>query len=106
MSKNSRSLLLFVCLCVPAFAADPTGAIAGKISDPSGAAVANAKVTATSLNTGFARSATSAADGGFVFPLMPVGPYLLTVETAGFRRFEQRGVEVKADASVNVPVSL
>jgi hypothetical protein len=89
-----------------AVAADPTGTITGTVTDPSGSAVPNAKLVVTSLTTGFSRNTITAADGGFVFPLMPVGRYSLTVEVSGFRRFEQRPVEVRADGSTSVPVAL
>ena len=40
-----------------------------------------------------------------MFPLMPIGAYTLT-EAGAFRRSEQRGVEVRANVSVTVPVNL
>jgi hypothetical protein len=102
---------LFVLLCAlwltaPIFPADPTGTIAGTVLDPSGAAVVGANVTATALATALTRKTVSAADGGYVFPLLPVGLYALTIEAPGFRRFEQRGIQVEADKSSTVPVSL
>jgi hypothetical protein len=105
-SKLLNSLLLFIAGAVLALAADPTGTITGIVTDPTGGAVAGAKVTVTALNTGLSRTATTANDGGFVFPLMPVGAYSVTVEVSGFRRFEQRGVELRADSSTSVPVTL
>ena len=106
MQTISRSIIVAVCAAALAFGADPTGTITGSVTDPSGGAVANAKISVTSLTTGLARNTLTAADGGFVFPLMPVGPYSVAVEAPGFRRFEQRGVDVRADSSVNVPVAL
>lgn len=88
------------------FAADPTGTIAGTVADPSGASVVGAKVTVVAPATGLSRSAVSAADGGYVFPLVPVGAYTVSVEAPGFRRFEQRGIAVKTDGSTTVPVTL
>src|SRR5262249_9682671 len=84
----------------------PTGTIAGGILDPSGAAVVGAKIAVTNQATGFSRSTISAVDGGYVFPLLPVGKYSLTVEAPGFRRIEQSGIEVKADQSSTVPISI
>src|SRR5712691_4300509 len=88
------------------YAAEPTGTIAGGVVDPSGAAVVGAKISVTARATGFNRTTISAGDGGYVFPLLPVGLYSLTVEAAGFRRIEQSGIQVKADQSSTVPVSL
>src|SRR3954451_7668683 len=99
--------LLFVSVIfapVLAVAADPTGAIAGSVADSSGGSGAGAKVVATSLTTNLTRTAVTAADGGFLFPLMPVGSYTVSVEATGFRRFEQRGVDVRADATASVSV--
>jgi hypothetical protein len=93
-------------ICAAVRAADPTGTITGTVSDPSGAAVVGAKVVATNINTGFSRETTTVSDGGYSFPLMPVGLYRATVDANGFRHFEQRGIEVRTDESSAVPVRL
>jgi Carboxypeptidase regulatory-like domain len=46
-----------------------TGTILGNVTDPSGAVVANAKITATNEDTGFTRSTGSLADGSYLIPL-------------------------------------
>ena len=107
MRHRFRLKLFLLCLfSVALWAADPTGRIAGNISDPSGAAIGGAKVVATNINTGLARNVTSASDGGYVLPLLPVGFYNVDVEVQGFERYEQRGIEVKADQSSTVPVTM
>src|SRR5256885_14886113 len=99
--------LLAFCLFIgSSFGADPTGTIAGTVLDPSGAAVVGAKVTVTNVATGFTRDTQSAVDGGYLFPLLPVGTYSVAVEAAGFRRSEQKGIQVKADQSSTVSISL
>ena len=96
--------IFFTFLCFGALvrADEPTGTIAGSVLDPSGAAIASAKVTATSLATGLTRTTMTANDGQFVIPLLPVGFYSITAEMAGFERFEQRGIEVRLDQSSSV----
>ncbi len=101
--------VFFVALACPSlllFAADPTGGITGNVADPSGGSLVGAKVTVRSIATGLARETVSAGDGGYVFPLLPVGRYTVVVEAPGFRRFEQSGVVVRADVTVAVPVTL
>jgi hypothetical protein len=99
--------LFIACLfAITALAQQPTGTITGAVSDPTGAAVVGAKVVATNLNTGLTRDTSTANDGGYVFPLVPAGFYSVSVEAQGFRRFEQRGIEVRTDESARVPVSL
>lgn len=95
-----------LALLAPLYAADPTGSIAGTVVDPTNAPVPKARITATNTGTGLNRETLTASDGGFVFPLLPVGIYNVGVEVPGFRRFEQRAVRVTADASVTVPVTL
>src|SRR5262245_52038323 len=88
------------------FAADPTGSISGKVVDPSGAAVAGAKLRVASQTTGLTREATSSSDGGFLFPLLPPGTYNLSAEANGFRGYEQRGLIVPVNITINATITL
>ena len=97
--------VLFLSFLTSAWA-DPTGTIAGSVGDPTGAMVGAAKVVVTNLGTGLKREATTATDGGFLVPLLPVGFYSVSVEAQGFRRLEQRGIEVRTDESVSVQLKL
>ncbi len=79
---------LWLLLLFPGFFAafaqgGATGAIAGQVQDPSGAAVANAQVVLVS-DTGAARTLTTDQTGSFTAPLLPPGPYRATVSAAGF----------------------
>ena len=85
-------------------AADPTGTLAGTILDPGGAVVLAAKITVTNSETGLTRQMQSGADGGFVFPLLPVGTYRIAVEAQGFSLYQQSGLVLAADQSVTLPV--
>src|SRR3974390_1464247 len=105
-SRVVRLLCLIPFLILSAWGADPTGKIAGSVVDPSGGAVIGAGIVATNLGTGLNRQTFSAADGGYVFPLLPVGLYSILVEASGFRRFEQKGIEVRADQAATVSVKL
>src|SRR3954467_11891502 len=88
------------------YAADPTGSLTGKVVDPSGAVVAGAKLTVTSQGTGLKREAASGSDGGFLFPLLPPGTYNLTAGASGFQGYEQEGVIVAVNTTVNTTVVL
>ena len=101
-----RLVFVLFFLCPVVKAVDPTGSIAGTVVDPNGAVVPSAKITATAQATGLTRATVSASDGGYVFPLLPVGTYNLSVEATGFRRFEQQGIEVRANVSASVPITL
>src|SRR5689334_18829367 len=59
--------------------------IHGEVADASGAAVPNAQVKAVQTSTGQLSSTVSAADGAYVLPNLPVGPYRLEVGAPSFR---------------------
>lgn len=103
---HTRLVIYLLFTSAVIWSADPTGTITGSVSDPSGAALAGAKMIATDIQTGLVRNTTSAADGGYVFPLLPVGSYNVRVEAPGFQRYEQQGIEVKTDQSATVPIKL
>src|SRR5580704_8683614 len=77
---------------ISAFTAGPTlgqvdtGAIRGTVTDPSGAVVANAKVTLKNEGTGFVVLAVTAGDGTYTFNPVKIGSYTVSVEAAGFRK--------------------
>lgn len=106
MPNRVLFFVLLLTVCMLTWAADPTGSIAGRVVDPSNAAIAGAKISATNVNTGLTRETTTAVDGGYVLPLLPVGIYKIAIEAAGFQRFQQVGIEVQADQSSSVPATL
>src|SRR5215468_11033218 len=76
------------------------GSIVGNLTDPSGAVIANAKVTVTELGTGFARTAVTDADGHYVLTSLRPAKYDLSIEATGFRKFSQKGLTLLADQSL------
>lgn len=65
------------------------GTIRGVVSDPSGAVIAGAKVTATNAATGFSKTVTSASDGSFSVIQLPAPQnYDVAVEMSGFKTFK------------------
>lgn len=62
-----------------------TGDLRGLVIDPSGAPVANAKVTLKSLETGETRTGDVTDEGSFNFALLRIGTYEVRAEAAGFR---------------------
>src|SRR5271155_819156 len=72
-----------------------TGAIAGTVSDPSGALVRLAAVAIKSQGTGEMRDLATDSDGSFSVQFLPPGKYDLTVRTAGFEPFILDDVQVQ-----------
>ncbi|MGH9628668.1 MAG: carboxypeptidase regulatory-like domain-containing protein, partial [Bryobacteraceae bacterium] len=83
-----------------------TGSVFGNITDAQAAVVPGALVTLTNTGTGAARKAAADTSGGFVFTLLPVGSYGLTVEHPGFRKYERRGIVLQANENIRVDANL
>ena len=83
-----------------------TGRISGTVTDPSGAAVAGAKITIVNTGTQAARRATSDDRGFYVVEDLPIGPYQVDVEQPGFKRMSQTGLQIEADARLTADFKL
>src|SRR5246500_4529933 len=70
------------------------GTILGTVTDTSGAAVLNAKVTAHNVDTGVDRTTDTSSDGSYLIPELPIGTYTVTVELSGFQKSVITGVRV------------
>ena len=76
-----------------------TGTITGTVVDPSGAAIPNAQVTATSTTQGTKRETTSGSAGEFSFYAVPIGQYTIAISAAGFAPATVNSVQVNAGAA-------
>ncbi|HEX4310758.1 MAG TPA: carboxypeptidase regulatory-like domain-containing protein, partial [Acidobacteriaceae bacterium] len=78
------SLLALFFLTVFAPAQTITGTVLGTVTDPSGAVVAGAAVTATNVTTGIATRGVANSQGLYSIRFLPIGPYTLSVSSPGF----------------------
>jgi Carboxypeptidase regulatory-like domain/TonB dependent receptor len=99
-------LLLIFGFTVLAHAQISKGAITGRITDPSDAVLANAKVTATEMSTGSAYAAVTNGAGEYTFPFVAPGSYRVTVTVSGFKSFVRENVVVGANEHVGVDMRL
>jgi len=83
-----------------------TGSLRGTVSDPSGAVVASAPVTAKNTETGLTRSTVTDRTGSFVLIELPVGHYQLEVTAQGFQKYVQDGISLNVNETGVVPVRL
>jgi hypothetical protein len=83
-------LLAVAALSFTVKAQDAT--IVGTITDPSGAAVPNVKVSATSIETGLVSTAVTGDSGAYVMPELRIGHYDVKAEASGFKVAEQKGL--------------
>jgi hypothetical protein len=84
-----------------------TGGIVGKVTDPQGASIPNATVTATNTGTNQSQTATTESDGAFRLANLPPGTYNVKITGSGFADFSQDiVVEVGQATTLNVPLSI
>src|SRR5690242_4735901 len=86
--------LSLMCVVVPAYGQSDRGTLTGAVVDASGAAVPDAKVTATNLDTGATQEATTSKDGNYTLPELKAAPYSVTVEAQGFKAATLENVQV------------
>ena len=99
-------LILILGLGASAHAQSDRGSITGRVIDPSGAVVPNAKVTAVNTETNSTAEATTTEEGNFTFPQLQAAPYRLTVEAAGFKTATIDGIQVGVQITRTVEVPL
>ena len=80
----------FVMFAAQALAQEAT--IVGTVTDPSGAAVANAKVTLTNVETSVSKDFTTNSSGQYTAVDIHIGHYDIKVEVSGFKTEEKRGM--------------
>ncbi|MCX6634326.1 MAG: carboxypeptidase regulatory-like domain-containing protein [Acidobacteria bacterium] len=84
-----------------------SGSIVGTVTDNTGAVVPGAAVTLIHQETGAIRSVQSDAQGDFSFNAVPPGAYSLTVEHAGFKKYEKKNINLPPNERLPVgPVQL
>ena len=99
-----KILLLLLAL---AQSSPNTSTIVVLISDPTGAMVADAKVSVINTQTGDLREATSGADGSATFPALSLtGSYTVGVSKPGFGDEQQSGIALRATEIATLRVKL
>jgi Carboxypeptidase regulatory-like domain/TonB dependent receptor-like, beta-barrel len=105
----SLTLLIFLaCFTSPQTRAQAVGGgqIQGIVTDSTGAVVPGATVEADQTDSGLKRVAISGADGGYLLPNLPVGPYALKVSREGFESFQQSGITIEVGNNLRIDMSL
>jgi carboxypeptidase family protein len=113
-----RNLSVLVLLALVAFAvgtdsppayaqtAASSATLSGSVSDSSGARVAGATVTISSLEKGITRTFKTDPEGNFSFPLLPAATYTLAVSASGFKTFRLEGITLEVGQSASQSVAL
>jgi len=97
-------VLLFSLSVSGLLAQTSSGALRGQVTDPSGAAIANASVIMTPAS-GSPIVVQSNGQGNYEFKVLPPGKYILTVAAEGFTLYENDNVVI-ADQPLRLIVSM
>ena len=82
------------------------GTLNGTLTDPSAAAIANAKVTATNTATGVARTTQSSDAGVYTLSALPAGVYDVEIAAGGFKTFKILAVTLGVGAVATVDAKM
>src|SRR5712692_40891 len=117
--EKERSMLwsfikrdVLVCLAVSmiaiAYTCAQTGttSLNGVVTDKTGAAIVSAKVMLVNSGQGFTRETTTGPAGEYQYLALQPGTYLLSVEKTGFRKFEQKNLQLLINSPTTVNVAL
>jgi Carboxypeptidase regulatory-like domain len=80
--------------------------LTGTVTDPQGAVVPGAKVTATNVATNVANDTQTNSEGNYRFPTLPVGAYKVVVEATGFKSSQVDNVVLTVAQTSNQDVKL
>jgi hypothetical protein len=101
-----RFVVAFVLAAACAFSQGNTGTISGTITDPTGAAVPAAEVTATNMDTGAVAKTSTGEKGEYVIPSLLAAHYRVSAVKAGFKTQTSSGVEVNAGVTSTANLKL
>src|SRR4029077_12070929 len=96
---------VFLSLSLAAFGQD-TASITGTVTDQSGAAVANAQVTVSSLDRGINRPTTTNESGDYLVAALPIGTVSVSVTAQGFKKYEAKGIILRVGQKARYDVAL
>src|SRR5205085_3830226 len=83
-----------------------TATIVGTVTDPGGAVVPGAQVTARNADTGLTRTVSSNDEGSYRIEFLPVGKYSVEVALAGFKKALVSDIVLQVNDTARVDISL
>jgi hypothetical protein len=97
---------LAILLGITAQAQVVSGTIAGTVTDPSGAVIANARVLVHHEDTGVQRSLITSSLGTFTAAAIPIGSYTVTVDAPSFASYKRTGITLTVGETLNLNLSV
>ena len=99
-------LLLCAAFSAAGLHAQGYGTISGTVTDPSGAVVTAATVSALQTQSGLVTTTVTDKSGHYVFPTLLPAPYAISVSAASFETYKQAGIVLEPDQALTVNITL
>ena len=80
--------------------------VQGTVQDSTGAVLPGVDLKITQTDTGLVRTTVSGADGGYLFPALPVGPYRLEATLQGFKTYVQDGIVLQVNTNPRIVITM
>lgn len=109
LSLTISMVVIFILILLgsnQALGQQATAQIAGTVKDTSGALVMGAKVTLKNSSTNTTHTATTDKEGAYLFTLVPIGAYEITIEHAGFEKYVHTGITLEINQNARLDVAL
>ncbi len=106
LSMTVLVAILLLGFSTPVIGQAVNATLLGTVSDSSGAAVANVKVTITETNTGISHASQTNDSGNYVFPDLPPGTYKVLAEQPGFKRESRAGIDLIVNSTERIDLVL
>jgi hypothetical protein len=112
---KSAAKTLWICLLVLGLSFMPTtsassqtytATVTGTVSDPQGASVPGVKVVATNQGTKLEYTAQTSDAGVYTIPFLPVGVYVLTVESSGFKKLVSNAIKLEVNQTARIDLQM
>jgi hypothetical protein len=96
---------MVLCLAAEGWAQD-LATLVGTVTDTSGAVIPNAKVKVANPDKGYVRDLVSNSAGEYTAARIPIGNYVITVETPGFQKLIRTGINLEVGQTLRVDLQL
>ncbi len=103
MSSIRWTVWIAFCIAAPALLGQEAH-LSGTVTDPTGAVAPNVAITVTQTLQSISFTGKSDSDGQFLFPRLPVGPYEIRAEAAGFKTYIQSSINLTTNADVRLSI--
>ena len=106
MNKRLAVFLALVLWATTCLAQQGRGTLTGIVKDSSGGVVPEVQITITNTDNNAVYKSASTGAGAYSVPNLPVGPYKIEFESAGFKKLERSNIQLSQGQVVRVDVTM